>query len=116
MKKETSLAIIKLIHTLVWLFFNAVIFYMLYAAIANKLDMWLWIGFTLVLLEGLTLLIFKFFCPLTIMARKYSDSTRDNFDIYLPNWLAKNTKLIYTSIVVFIAILTIIRLLQQGHT
>lgn len=112
MKKETSLAIIKLIHTLVWIFFNVVIFYMLYAVIANKLDVWLWIGFALVLLEGLTLLIFKFFCPLTIIARKYSDSTRDNFDIYLPNWLAKYTKLIYTSIVALIAVLTIIRLLK----
>ncbi|MFQ3174612.1 MAG: hypothetical protein ACI8W0_001735, partial [Flavobacterium sp.] len=52
---------------------------MLYAVIINKLDNWLWIGYTFMTLEGIILLIFKFFCPLTIMARKYSDSTKDNF-------------------------------------
>lgn len=44
------------------------------------------------IMEGITLLIFKFFCPLTILAQKYSNSTKDNFDIYLPNWLARHNK------------------------
>lgn len=39
---------------------------------------------------GIVLLVFEGKYPLMLMARKYSDSTRDNFDIYLPNWLAKN--------------------------
>jgi hypothetical protein len=56
MKIETKLTLIKIIHTAVWIFFNFVIFYMLYAAIANKLDLWLWIGYGFVLLEGLTFL------------------------------------------------------------
>lgn len=86
-------------------------FYMLYAVITNKLDLWLWIGFGLFVLEGITLLLFKFYCPLTLIARKYSDSTKDNFDIYLPNWLAKYTKLIYTSLLVIILLMTIYRLL-----
>jgi len=84
---------------------------MLYAVIANKIDIWLWTGFGLVALEGLTLVAFKFFCPLTLLARRYSSSEKDNFDIYLPNWLAKYTKTIYTSIMGIILILTIIRLL-----
>ena len=83
---------------------------MLYAVIRNKIDIWVWLGYGLVLLEGMILLAFKFFCPLTLIARKYSDSKKDNFDIYLPNWLAKYTKLIYTSIMVIILILTIYRL------
>lgn len=109
MKNESKLIIIKLTHTLIWLFFNVVIFYMLYAVIQNKIDKWLWIGYGLIVLEGITLLAFKFFCPLTIIARKYSDSTKDNFDIYLPNWLAKYNKLIYTSIMLVIFIITIYR-------
>ncbi len=111
MKGETKLMLIKAIHTLVWIFFNVVIFYMLYAVLADKIDKWLWICFGLVILEGLTLLLFKFFCPLTIIARRYSDSTRDNFDIYLPNWLARYTKLIYTSIVGVIIVILIYRLM-----
>ncbi len=111
MKGETKLKLIKALHTLVWIFFNVVIFYMLYAVLADKIDKWLWIGLGLVILEGLTLLFFKFFCPLTIMARQYSDSTKDNFDIYLPNWLARYTKMIYTSIVGVIVVILIYRLM-----
>ncbi len=110
MNSNQKLTLVKSIHTLIWVFFNVVIFYMLYAVIRNKIDIWVWIGYGLVLLEGITLLAFKFFCPLTLIARKYSDSKKDNFDIYLPNWLAKYTKLIYTSIMVIILILTIYRL------
>ena len=112
MRNENKLTIIRIIHTMIWLFFNVVIFYMLYAAITNKLDIWLWIGYGLFILEGIILLLFKFFCPLTVMARKYSDSTKANFDIYLPHWLAKYNKLIYTSILAVIMLITIYQLLN----
>ena len=111
LNNKTKLIIVKSIHTFIWIFFNVVMFYMLFAVITNKLDLWLWIGFGLFVLEGITLLLFKFYCPLTLIARKYSDSTKDNFDIYLPNWLAKYTKLIYTSLLVMILLMTIYRLL-----
>ncbi len=112
MSNKTKLILIKLVHTLVWLFFNFVIFYMLYAVIVNKLDHWLWIGYGLFVLEGITLLIFNYFCPLTVMARKYSDSTKANFDIYLPHWLAKYNKQIYTSILGIIMLITVYQLLK----
>jgi hypothetical protein len=96
--KRDKLLIIKTIHTIIWLFYNVVIFYLLYAVIMNKIDLLVWICVGLVGLEGIVLLLFKMFCPLTIIARKYSDSTKDNFDIFLPNWLAKYNKIIYTSI------------------
>jgi len=64
-------------------------------------------------LEGITLLLFKLSCPLTLPARFYSTSTRDNFDIYLPNWLARHTKRIYTALLVLIALLTAYRLFHQ---
>ena len=109
MTSEAKFILVKLLHTLIWLFFNFVIFYMLYAVIVDKIDKWLWIGYALIILEGLTLLAFRFFCPLTVIARRYSDSTKDNFDIYLPNWLAKYNKLIYTSIMGIVLVLTIYR-------
>ena len=108
---EIKLLIVKIIHTIVWLFFNVVIFYLLYAVIVNKIDKWVWICIGLVLIEGLVLLLFKMFCPLTIIARKYSDSSKDNFDIFLPNWLAKHNKLIYTSIFVVAILILIYQLL-----
>ncbi|MBK9735231.1 MAG: hypothetical protein IPO92_09795 [Saprospiraceae bacterium] len=101
-----KLTLVKLLHTLVWIFFNIVIFYLLYAVIVNKIDIWVWICLGFIVVEGLILLLFKAMCPITLVARKYSDSQKDNFDIYLPNWLAKYNKLIYTTIVIIaIAIL-----------
>ncbi|MCG9892719.1 MAG: hypothetical protein MH252_16800 [Thermosynechococcaceae cyanobacterium MS004] len=111
MKPEAKLILIKTIHTAIWIFFNVVIFYLLYAAIAHKLDGWLWLGYGFVLLEGLILLIFKSHCPLNLLARSYTDSTKANFDIYLPAWLAQYTKHIYTTIVAIAFAITLYQIL-----
>jgi hypothetical protein len=110
MNDKQKLVTIKLIHTAIWVFFNVVIFYMLYAVLINKIDKWIWIGLSLIFLEGVVLLIFKNICPVTLVARKYSSSDRDNFDIYLPEWLARYNKQIYSSIVVLIIIILLVRL------
>lgn len=100
MKTPLQLTLIKVLHTLIWLFFNVVIFYFLYAVITNQIDIWVWICIGLVAFEGLVLLIFKAMCPVTLLARRYSDSDKHNFDIYLPEWLAKHNKVIYTTLFV----------------
>jgi hypothetical protein len=87
---------------------------MAYAVIVNKIDKYVWIGIALIVLEGVVLLIFKKMCPLTIIARKYSDSAKDNFDIYLPNWLAKYNKLIYTTFFVIIVCGIIYRVVTRS--
>ena len=85
----------------------------MYAVIINKIDHWVWICIGLVVLEGLVLLTFKMFCPLTVIARKYSNSSKDNFDIFLPFWLAKYNKIIYTSIFGVGIVILLVRLLGQ---
>jgi len=109
MNQTHKLLAIKLLHTLIWAFFVVVIFYVLYSGIYDKITTLTWIGIGLVLLEGLVLLVFNKFCPLTLVARKYSDSEKDNFDIFLPNWLAKHNKLIFTTIYVLALLLVLIR-------
>lgn len=104
---------IKIIHTAIWIFFNVVLFYLAYAVMVNKIDRFVWIGIALIVGEGLVLMVFKKMCPLTIMARKYSDSAKDNFDIYLPEWLARNNKLIYTTFFIIIVCGIIYRLINQ---
>lgn len=102
MNNQQKLTTIKIIHTLIWLFFNVVLLYMAYAVVMDKIDRYVWIGIILIILEGLVLLLFRKMCPLTVMARNYSDSMKDNFDICLPNWLAKYNKLIYTTFFILI--------------
>ena len=62
--------------------------------------------------EGLVLAIFKMSCPLTLVARKYSNSQAANFDIYLPEWLAKNNKVIFTTLYLVGAVLVVIPYLR----
>lgn len=107
----TKLFRIKLLHTAIWVFFNVVIFYMLYAVTLGHIDHWLWIGYALIAAEGLTLALFKLYCPLTVWARRYSDSQAANFDIFLPEWLAKYNKQIYSGIMIVVIILTAYRIL-----
>ena len=95
---STKLIAVKVIHTLIWVFFLSIIFYVLYGGMTNQVNRYTWIAIGLVVFEGLILLVFKMYCPLTLIARKYSDSTMDNFDIYLPNYLAKHNKRIFTTL------------------
>ncbi|MDQ2771285.1 MAG: hypothetical protein M3Y54_12385 [Bacteroidota bacterium] len=87
---------IKALHTAVWAFFVAAILVVLYGGITNSITVYTWIASGLVVAEGLVLLVFKSHCPLTLLARKYSTSTKDNFDIFLPEWLARYNKLIFS--------------------
>ncbi len=113
MSNHSKLIFIKALHTLIWLFFNFVIGYMLYVALWGKIGFQFWVCLGLVVIEGLVLAIFRFSCPLTIIARKYSNLPEDNFDIFLPDWLARNTKRIYTSLVIVIIIIVFLRILKS---
>jgi hypothetical protein len=103
MTTALKLFYIKLLHTIIWIAFNVIIFYFVYTVIIDEVNAWTWICLGLIGLETLTLMLFKTICPVTLIARKYSNSKKDNFDIFLPNWLARHNKLIY-SVIVFIGI------------
>lgn len=98
--KQTKLVIVKTVHTIIWTMFVTLILYVLWSGVTGNISVYSWLAVAAVCLEGLVLLIFKGSCPLTPIARRYSDSDRDNFDIYLPNWLARYNKHIFTTIFV----------------
>lgn len=110
MNQFEKLLAIKFMHTLIWLFFVSAIFYILFSGITNKINLYTWIAIGLVFGEGIVLILFKTFCPLTILARKYSKSNKDNFDIFLPDWLARYNKIIFTIIYLIGVIIVLIRL------
>ena len=100
---------IKLIHTIIWFIFASATVYVLYSGLFDDCTVYTWIAIGLIIGEGIVLLIYKWNCPLTGIARKYSDSQKDNFDIYLPNWLARHNKLIFTTIFITGIVLILIR-------
>ena len=109
MERSQKLFWLKVIHSLIWLFFVSIILYILYSGITGRITGFTWIAISLVLVEGFVLLLFKMFCPVTIIARKYSDSKKANFDIFLPEWLAKYNKEIFTSIYMIGVVLVLLR-------
>ncbi|HUF50027.1 MAG TPA: hypothetical protein VMN60_04280 [Longimicrobiales bacterium] len=48
-------------------------------------------------------------CPLTRVAARYTNDRRDNFDIYLPLWLARYNKPIFGSLFVAGLLFTLAR-------
>lgn len=82
------------------------IFYMLYCGLTNTFNGLLWISLSLLLVECAVLIFNKGVCPLTPLASKYTLERQDNFDIYLPNIIAKYNKQIFG--ILFIMALTLI--------
>jgi hypothetical protein len=97
---KTKLILLKLIHTAIWLIMAAAILYVLYAGIFNRVGALVWVCVGLIFVEGAVLLICKWRCPLTLLSHKYTDNRQVGVDIYLPAWLAKHNKLIFTTLFV----------------
>lgn len=109
---KRKLLLIKSIHTLVWLGFNVVLIYLYYAVLTRQIGKWVWMGLGLFVMEGLVLLMFHQSCPLTVWARRYDSSARANFDIFLPEWLARNNKRVYLTALVVLILILVFQLLN----
>ena len=91
------LTLIKLLHTIVWTVLAGSIVAIPVAAVLGRLD-WAVGMSVLVLLECGILAANRGRCPLTDLAARYTDDRADNFDIYLPLWLARHNKVVFGSL------------------
>ena len=101
--------LIKFIHTAIWAFMASCVFYILSAGILGFINQYVYIAIGVIFIEGVTLLIFKWRCPLTIVAQNYTQDREENFDIFLPRLLAKHNKSIFTSLFVIGLVLILLR-------
>jgi len=85
---------IKLLHTAVWLFFVGCIAAIPIAG-ANRQFQKAGTLIAIVLIECIILALNRGRCPLTDLAGRHSRERGDNFDIYLPLWLARHNKTIF---------------------
>jgi hypothetical protein len=93
----SRLAFIRLVHTVVWAFFASCILAIPIAARAGRFREALFL-IALVSIEVIVILMNRWTCPLTPIAARYTTDRRDNFDIYLPEWLARHNKTIFGSL------------------
>lgn len=90
---------VKLLHTVVWAFFASCIIAIPLAAASGALRL-AWTFVAIVAIEVLVLVVNGFKCPMTGVAARYTPDRQDNFDIYLPLWLARHNKLIFGALYV----------------
>jgi hypothetical protein len=100
---QAALRSVKLAHTVVWLFFVVCI-----GAIPVLTAMGRFgaaaVFVAIVAGEVLVLVFNRMRCPLTAVAARYTEDRRANFDIYLPEWLARHNQRIFGTLYVAAAI------------
>ena len=90
----TALIAVKVAHTVAWAFFVGCILAIPVVSWRGDHETTAWL-IGIVMLEVAVLLINGWRCPLTSLAARFTDERHDNFDIYLPLWLARHNKLIF---------------------
>jgi polyferredoxin len=91
---SNRLLAVKLLHTAVWAFFAGCI---LAIPILGWKGQLLQAGVLcgIVFIEVLVVVFNGWRCPLTPVAARYTTDRRANFDIFLPEWLARHNKTIF---------------------
>ena len=88
------LTTIKALHTVVWALLAGAIVVLPFLAVKGAFR-WAAILSVVILIEIAVLLANGWRCPMTDLAAKYTDDRSPNFDIYMPNWLARHNKTIF---------------------
>jgi hypothetical protein len=96
---RTALIAVKVVHTVVWVFFVACILAVPITAGLHRFKLSV-VFAGLVLMECLVLAVNRCQCPLTDVAVRYAPEDSPNFDIYLPRTVAKYNKQIFGTIFV----------------
>ena len=97
MGSQSVLRVIKVSHTIAWAFFAGCILAIPIYAFQGEYTTAGVLG-AIVSVEVIIILANRWSCPLTNVAARYTDEREDNFDIYLPLWLARYNKQIFGSL------------------
>ena len=94
-----ALAAIKLLHTAVWAVLAACILALTVTGLLHRFH-WAIILTVITVVECAVLALNKGRCPLTKVAARFTEDRAENFDIYLPNWVARHNKAIFGTLFV----------------
>lgn len=93
-KRIRALRTVKTCHTIVWAFLAGCVVAIPLLAWQQRFGVAL-VLIAIVLAETLVLASNRWRCPLTDVAERYTGERSANFDIYLPDWLARYNKQIF---------------------
>ena len=90
---------IKLLHTIVWALLAGCVLALPVVAAKRRFD-WVAILTAVIVAECGVLAFNQGRCPLTNLAGQFTADRADNFDIFLPLWLARYNKMIFGTLFV----------------
>lgn len=109
-----SLRAVKVIHTVIWAFFAACILAIPLLTALSRFALAALFA-AIVAVEVAVLLVNRMTCPLTDVAARYTTDRRANFDIYLPEWLARSNKTLFGTLYVVALAYLVARWLAAGR-
>jgi hypothetical protein len=98
--RSAALVAVKVVHTSAWAFFAGCIFAIPVASWQGNHTAAAWL-IAIVFVEVAVLAFNGWRCPLTSLAARFTEERHDNFDIYLPLWLARHNKIIFGALFCF---------------
>ena len=79
---------IKIVHTVIFWVLSLCVLYALFSGVADQVTPWTWVAISLLLVESIVLVAFRWTCPLTLLAERQGAVRGDVADIFLPKWFA----------------------------
>ena len=111
--RSGALTAIKAAHTLVWALFAGCIVAIPFVSWQGEHRAAAWLT-AIVFFEVALLALNGMRCPLTAWAGRYTTDRQDNFDIYLPLWLARHNKSVFGALYVAGAAFALVRWLRAS--
>lgn len=109
MNNPQRLALVRSLHTTIYLVMVAAIVVLLYASITGYEGFWLWIALGLLAVETIVFLGNGMTCPLTTMAVRFGAEKGYAFDTFLPERCTRLTFRIFGTLMIIGLILLTLR-------
>lgn len=83
---------VRLLHTLIYVINGTACFFVLFAGVTGRVDIWLWVAIALVAIEAVILFANGIKCPMSPLAERYGAKTTDVlYDTFIPERLTRHT-------------------------
>ena len=108
-----ALKLLKVTHTAIWVIMTTANFLAFYFALVGRFDWWFFLCVALLGGEIVVIVVNRWHCPLTDVMARYTTERKANFDIYLPEWLARNNIKIFSVLIVLEIMVVLIQRFAQ---
>jgi hypothetical protein len=109
MRNEQRLALVRAVHTAIYVVMAASTFAILYAGVIGEQGPWLWAAMVLLAAETVVFAWNGMRCPLTALAVRYGAEKGYAFDTFLPERVTRHTFQFFTSVMVVGLVLLVLR-------